>query len=331
MNNKQFDEALQILRTIILKELGPCKVVSLLQMVRCQIELGQIPSAVTTSNEVVEILKSQLAELQPQTKSRSCEELKKVIVRFTELAKTDTAMMLLQSHFDLIKNSYTDEIKLFKLKDLGRPMEKITQNFYSQNNIYKPKDCYALLDEILHIMQNLMQIDSEVKTREIASLMKFYGCCCNNLRDYYKSINLFNQAIFFMKSIFGDYAANYQLLGHCHHSLALALEHTIKYDESKEACDEAMNIYEQANDWDNVQQKTESLALVSQAWCQINSKRESYNLFWNTDISTSVAEKRKWLAFYLVTFKKPKFPIATPLLSRSRSEGSLRRMSIDEF
>ena len=328
MKSKQYDEALQILRTIILKELGASKVVSLLQMVRCEIELGQIQSAINVSDEVMEILNSKLSEIPMQIIGRCNEELKSVIAHFITLEKMDTAFFLLRSHFYLVKAAYKDEFKLQKLKDLGLPLQKVTKKLNCKTNA---EDCFKFLDDVLREMQNLHQLDPELKTRVIVSFMKYYGCCCNNLRYYDKSINLFNQAIFFMNSMFGDYAANYQSLGHCHHHLALALEHTVKYEEAKQACGKAMSVYEQANDWENVQQKNNCVTSISRSWNRINIKLESYNLFWKTHISITPAERRKLNAFLAVTSKRPKYPIATPLLKRSQSEGQLHRESSVEF
>jgi len=331
MRLNQHDEALQILRTIILRKPGSSKVVSLLQMIRCQIEIGQIFAAITTSQEVTKILNTKTGELHSQTKARCHEELLTVVARFIEIEKMDTAFLLLQSHFTLLKDFYTGEIKLHRINKLGGAMEQITQKFYCQST-YKSKDCCIFLGNMLREMQKLIQIDNEEKARAIVSFIKHYGNCCNNFYKYSKSVDLFKQAIFYMNSMYGEYAESCQLLGDCHYNLALALEHSTKFDDVVEACNAALDIYEQANDWDNVEQKNISVSLVTRMKEKIKIRSNIYELFWVNKICVSEEESRKLKYFPSVTAKKPRFPIATPFLNkRSRSYPDLRRRNSFEF
>jgi len=311
MENNQHNEALQILRTIILKERGGSKVVSLLQMIRCQIEIGQIVAAITTSEEVAEILTTKVGELRTQTKARCHEELLTVVARFIETKRMDTAFLLLQRHFILVKDIYGGEIKLHKMNKLGYFMELISKKFHCQGS-YKLKDFYVFLDDVLQEMQNLNQIDDKKKSRAIASFMKHYGSCCNNFHRYGKSMELFKQAIFLMNSMFGVYAAKYQLLGDCHYNLALAFEHTTKFDDVVEACDAALDIYKQANDWDNVEQKAVSISRVTLTKENVAIKRKSYKLFWDDPFRISEKEMQKLRDFYPVTAKRSSLPPPKP-------------------
>ena len=332
MRNKEHEEALQLLRTIILKEPGGCKVVSLLQMIRCQIEMGQTMSAITICDEVSEILNLRLEDLDNLTRTKCHEELKIVVDLLIRMEKKVTAFLLLKGHFQLVKKSYAAEIKLRLLKELGSTLEKITKNMFRKNGNYNSNQCCVLLQEILREMQNLLQIDPEVKTRAIVAFLTHFGCCCNHLHHYDKSLELLRQAVFFMKSTFGDYAASYQVFGHCHLQIALALELSVKYHEAEDVCNETIHIYQQANDWESVMQKTNNLLLVSRVRENIMKKLEIYKLFWATDIFLAELESRKFCFFPSIPAKKSIYTIATPLLeSTSQLQGQLRRVNSVNF
>ena len=333
MRNKEHDEALQLLRTIILKERGSSKVVSLLQMIRCQIEMGQTQSAIAVCDEVAEILDTKLGELHIQLKAKSHEELKTVVALFTQIEKMDAALLVLQTQFILVQDSYKDEIKLHKLKELGHSMTKITKKLFSQEKAsYKAKDCCKFLDNILREMQKLMHIDLEVKTRVIVNFVIHYSSCCIDLHKYAQSMELMKQAIFCMNSMFGDYATSYQSLGHCYLHLALALEHTIKFDKAKDACDKAIDTYKQANDWDDVQGKKRCTSLATSIKDRVELRQASYNLFWAADVSLSEEDARKLKHFLPLTTKRLKFPIASPFFeNRSKLREQLQRANSIEF
>jgi len=334
MRNNQHGEALQMLRTIILREpAGGSKVVSILQMIRCQIEIGHILAAKTTTEEVFEIFNSDVTHgLDTQTAGKCIEVMKVVVASFIQMEEMAVAVSLLRSHFNLLKSFSPPELKLRLLQDLGLEMEVISKNLFKNNETYSPNDCCVFLDDILHEMQNLFQMDASIKTRAIVSFMKHYGNCCNNFRKYSKSVDLFKQGIFFMNSIFGEYAASYQLFGHCHYHLALALEQLVKYEDAENICNDAISLYQQANDWESVHHKADSILLTSRTRENVVIKLEIYNLFWKSNISISEEERRKF-SFCSVTDKKASFYIASTLLEDTLQlgENNLRRVQSVNF
>ena len=230
----------------------------MIQKAQCEIEIDRKTKAENTSKDIASLIATKEFENENvDIKTKCHDKLKQLLNKLIDIHINDTALQLIRLQFDLIKQSYKSAEKLTKLGSLGDPIQKTTKNFHFQVNAVKANECYFLLDKILHDMQAISTVDLKVKTNEIAGFMFYYGLCCNNMSDFEKSLSIHSKVIFFMKSNLGDAAKNYRLYGDCHRNFAVALFERNCLYKAKQEIEEALKIYEQAQDWGNEKQKVE--------------------------------------------------------------------------
>ena len=258
INSSKYNEALHILKAIIIQEKSAKKIFPMIQKAQCEIESDRKSKAENTSKEIANLMATKEFENESvDTKTKSHDKLKPLYKKLIEINKCDTALQLIRLQFDLIKQSYQPEEKLDRLCNLGDSLKDMAENFHFQKNAAEAKEHYFLLDKILHDMQIISVVEFTRKTKIVSWFMFYYGLCCNNMGDFEKSLNIHSNVIFFMKSNLGESARNYQLYGDCHHNFAVALLELNRLNEAKQKFEEALKIYDQVEEWVDEEQKME--------------------------------------------------------------------------
>ena len=276
MTKTKYNEALQLLKTVLIQETSVGKLFPLLQRARCEIEIGLTPQAETTCEEIVKLIASKDFERQTDELKQKChDELEFLAQRFKNIGKFDTVLLIINSMYHLTKHSYSGALKLDKLKGLGYTLMKIALNFQSRNDTTRTKLCDGLLDEILSDMQMIGEVDLLVKTKKIEKFMYWYGYHCNDVKDYAKSIDVHSKLLFYVKSNFGKDARNCKVHGFCYQNFAEALKETGRFVEAKQMFKEALNCLELASDWTNDKQKENGLNQIRDFLKHVDAKLET--------------------------------------------------------
>ena len=277
MKNKQYDEALQLLKTVIIQEKGIKKVVSLLRKIRCEIDSDRKDDALTTWKEAFPLITSKEFENESKKTRQECyDELQSTTEKFISINRLDIALELLDMRFTLAKQLFSgDKQKLRKLSYLGIPIRTITNRLDRKSQENEVQLCYSLLDKILEQMQTTENVELKQKARQIAWLMNHYGACCNYSKDFNKSIEVHSKAIFHLKSVFGDNVYNHQIYGILLQGYAVSLQNISRLTEAKQVSEEALKSYELTKNWKSDEQKMDLVLLTTDVLNKITEKLES--------------------------------------------------------
>ena len=273
INNSKYNEALQILKVIIIQEKTAKKIFPMIQKAECEIESGRKSKAENTSKEIASLMSSEeFVNETVDTKAKCHYKLKPLYNKLIENENFDTALKLIRHQLDLIKQSFESEEKLDKLSDLVKPLCDIAYSFNFQENAEQVKELYLLLDSILHDMQVIKDVDFETKTCLIFWFMQYYGTSCYQMKDFEKSLRINSNIIFFMKSNLGNAAENYLMYGYCQSNMADTLFELNRWNEAKQVYEQALSTYEQVQDWDDDEQKLQAVLEISLMLQKINDK-----------------------------------------------------------
>ena len=273
MNDGKFDEALQTLKTIIIQETPINKMMPLIDKIRCQIEIDQIDDAVETCKEYIKTVDSQLGSEEMEGIVKKCDEgVVKVIEMLLEIKRINSAYLLLKCRLDIAKRYYEAKPRLLKLENIGYFITKIAIELSNRNRLEEIKSYYNLLDEVYVEMQKVESIDLKLKCEDVAWFLMHYGFCCNECKDWDKSIEIQSKAISIMETAYGEEAIFYRVLGNCCNNLGVAYENSGRLAEAKNCFQQAIDIYIAAKDWGNNNKKQTSVSLCNRNLHRINKK-----------------------------------------------------------
>ena len=290
INDQKYNDALQILNAIVIQDKSVNQIFSVIQKCRCEIEIGRNKEAKTSCNKIAKLMASSVLETaNKKTKTKCLNEVESLMKKLIEIKKLDKALLLIESQFTSIKQFYSGEEKLNKLANLGIPIKRISEDFHVKTNSTKANECFLFLDKVLHEMQTTNMEDLRYKTIKVSCFLCYYGCCCYAMKDFTKSVEVFSNAIFHMKSIFGHDAAHYLVYGDCHYNFGNALRQLNRFHEAKQKFEQALNIYEPAKDGRNDKTKMNIVLLTTRLLHETNS-------------TITVREKLLWIFLFLCFF-----------------------------
>ena len=193
----------------------------------------------------------------------------------------ETALILGRARLLLISSCYEGIDLLIKLERIGLQMQNIAEKLSMQGKRARFKSSYktlsTLLDEIFENMLDVSGIGIEVKCTRVAWYLKYFGFCCDEMGDFQKSKLIYGQAISILRTVFGDEAKYYRVLGHCYNNLAYVLQTTGHKIDAIIALRKAMDVFELAVDWPTDEEKTKCISKTSAALYEIKLKLESEN------------------------------------------------------
>ena len=153
----KYNEALKLLKTIIVHDKTAKEIFPIIQKAKCEIEKRSYSDAETTCKKIATLIESEEFENKNnETKQKCLVELDSLVMKLIEIKQVDIALLIAESQFHLIKHSYSVQEKLKKLEDLGVSLMNISKNFQNEHNSWKAKQIYFLADEILSDMKHVV-------------------------------------------------------------------------------------------------------------------------------------------------------------------------------
>ena len=273
MDAKDHNDCLLTLQTLIAKEKGVHKLLSLAMKVKCQIEMSDYDDATITCAEMASLL-DQIITFQNQPENvidQLLDEIELLTKCFINI-KVETALLLQQCRFSTTK-FFKGGRRLVKLSDTGGMMQYVAAEMKKQKKAKEFREQYSFMDLILREMQQIDNVDGKSKTRIIVCFLKYYGFCCNEVMDYGKSIEIHKQAILLMETTYGrDESHDFFMLGLCHTNLGATYESLNKLEEAKQCYEAALKIYNQAKDWNSDSKKLNSISFTLGALERLRTK-----------------------------------------------------------
>ena len=275
---EKFDEAIQIYQTLIAHMEGAHKILPTIYQARCFLETRQTKIAKQICSEVVSMIqtcedKEELKRIADSIDS-AMRDLAEEFVE--EVHDCETALMLGRGRFILIRVCYEGLNRVIKLERIGLLMQNIAEELSMQSKRARFKSHYktmtVLMDEILEEMQNVSGVGVEVKCTRIAWYLKYVGFCCDEVGDFQKSLLVYQQAVAVLKTVFGDEAKYYRVLGHCYNNMAYVLESTGHLVEAITALRRAIDVFDSAVDWSTEDEKAKCISKTSAALHEIKTK-----------------------------------------------------------
>ena len=265
MKDGKYDLALQTIQTIITHDSSVNKIPPLFDKIKCHMEIGQIDEAKNSLTDLVNMIDSKLPSDQLTVITDEFDEkIKSIIIKFVECRRIDTAVALVKCRFKLVIAFFTGESRLWKLKNIGYLMKEIAIQLSNQQKPDKIRQNYSLMDKILKEMQKINDVDMKLKCRQVTWFLMRYGFCCNEAKDWMKSIEIHKQAIVVMETAFAEEATRCQVLGNCYNNLGVAYKNCNRLDEAKVCYQRAIEIFNKANDHSNSDVRDELITSSSQ-------------------------------------------------------------------
>ena len=275
---EKFDDAIQIYQTLISQTEGAYKILPTVNQARCFLDTRQTKIAQQVCAEAVLMIENTLSKesLEPIADAVDC-ALRDMAEEFVdEVHDCDTALELGRARFILLKNTYDGMDLVIKLERIGLLMQNIAEELAMQTK--KPKFKYqykamsVLMDEILETMQGVTGVGIEVKCTRIAWYLKYVGFCCDEIGDFQRSLLVYHQAITILKTVFGEEAKHYRVLGHCYNNMAFVLESTNHLIEAVNSLRRAIDVFDSAVDWTSDEEKSRCISKTSAALHEIKSR-----------------------------------------------------------
>ena len=259
--NKKFNEAINTWRIIITHCQHINKILPLVSIIGCLLKIGELDEAIVSSVELVSLLESAADQILP-IKEECDRGICEIVENFVEFKQCDVIFQLLQCRFTVLKLHYNGEVMLSRMVNVSFLMTEVAIIVKSPAEIKLFTKKYKFLDDILLFMQNspTTNMSHEIKCEHVSAFLHNYGYCCNKVKDYFRATMLFNQAIASRKLVFGDKSNNNQCFGHYYNSLGFALENSNHLLEAKTAYKTSIEIYKQARDYKNEEEKNESIS-----------------------------------------------------------------------
>ena len=263
MGKQQYSAALDILKSAIaiLKSAGDAKqfILALIKKVHCLLMLQKTEEAQSTSDLITAIVAKENFHDENEME-KYYNEIKQIIEKATESQNLKPAFAL---HHALVylTRSYRQGIKkLHKFKDVGWMVTNIVTEAHKQNISLK---FGPSMEVMLNAMLVINDVDLKEKMKQIAWFLMRFGICCNQTQCYLQAVKYYEQAILLKRVAYGSEANRYQVFGYCHNNLGAAYENMNWLMAAKHMYERAWAAYEHVIDWNDDQQKIETISRAS--------------------------------------------------------------------
>ena len=264
MAEKRHYEASFLLHAIYHLQEGRGKIATIGKTVRCYINTGQVDAARKLIAKAEQFLDSdEILDMLNMVTLEACDkEIGAIVAFLRESDMLDDAVSLNFARAHLALKCASSR-KLEILGSIAFVMQSIAKHQTEHNTRCKFRFRYcAIFDKLLDDMENTRSVSKEDKMRKIVQVKKNYACCCNQMEDFEKSVQIHLEAIQTLKNVFGQYAKHQKLLGYCYSNLGTAYEGLGQRDNAKRLYLKGQKIYSLADDWESVEDKNFSLYLV---------------------------------------------------------------------
>ena len=293
MRTSNFKEALQLLNIVITHEKGEKKVHPLLQKVKCEIGSARMNEAMFTSLEIAQLIQSPEFKDEDKAIQVKCEkEIEFIVEKFMNAQYLQAALLLKAAQFYLIQNMYSDEIKINKNLNLSYSMLKLCQKSAAAvplkliKQVLTKTNCFKLMDEILVDLQKISKVSLKVKTNSIAWHLCYFGRCCVCMKDASKALKLYDDAIFVLKSKFGNSTSKYKMYAYCIQNYGDAFKKLYRFVEARQMYEEALIQIEKVTDWNDTEEKSVLLSATILLYKETNKiiRNPVFYVFYNKNV-----------------------------------------------
>ena len=263
MVEKEYCEVLRLLNTINHLQDEYDKIATVSKLIKCHIMKGLVDSTNSLVSEATKVLSSVEILEMPETIIESLDrEIKTIVDLLKNYGMLNAAVSLNFARKDLAAKS-TGTKKLEILGSVAFMMQSIAKHQTEHNILckFRFRYCY-IFDKLLNNIETTRGVSWKDRMRRIAQVKKNYACCCNQMDDFEKSVEIHLEAIQTLKNAFGQYAKQMKLLGYCYSNLGTAYEGLGLIENAKQFYLKGQKIYCSASDWDSVEDKNFSLFLV---------------------------------------------------------------------
>ena len=261
MREQKHEEALKILETVVhhfVQSDGKEMILALIKKTHCLLLLEDTEEAIEICKKVIAGLEKEEFKNEKQVE-KLYQPINELLERIIDNKKESLALSLHCSLIYMTRFIRQGTKKLQKLKDLAWLMRKIIKEPIKEKLQSKFE---RNMDDILHELQIATGINVREKTENIAWFLKHYGDCYINAKRNLKANELYKQAVLLIKSVLGNEANSYQVLGFCYHNLGVSYNNSKQQTEAKIMYKKALAVYEHVIDWKNEKEKASKLALA---------------------------------------------------------------------
>ena len=260
INLKRYEEAIQTLQAIFLQADPVNQILTLFDKIKCLIETNQTNDALVCGFEILSLIESNIATVVFKSSFEQIEtNLESLIENFIKIKQDVCIVSMMECWFGLVQNFMKDKPLLTRIVDIGTLIVNQSEILMSQNKAVDIKEFYLLMDKMYKKMQMTDMDDFKFKSIKVNSFLQRYGMICDYARDWYKSVEIHNQAISVLATALGAEAEKYQRFGHCYHNLGVAWKNLDAKDKAKICYEKSIKVYKKATDYNNVEARKKHL------------------------------------------------------------------------
>ena len=272
MKSDRFDDAISLLSTVINQSNEAQNVLNHIKEVMCLIELKRFNEAIKIVEEIDMVLGSnKLLEVLKDVSSLLLEGIGKLTEMFIKLKCFDTTMTLISCQYHIIQQCCDNNaFRLLSYEKIAGLMERVVRETVDRCNAKHCKRPQRLLENILRDMMRIQDVDVQEKTLRVAWVYKYFAFACDEVGNFLRSVELTRQGITAMKTAFGQDAPRYKIYGHLYHNMAASLLSIGQTGRARKAYEKALDIYQEAEDWENQNKKLEIIKFTTRCLWQSN-------------------------------------------------------------
>ena len=264
--NDRFEDVLTIIEAVICLSSESQNVFNYITEACCLIKLDQIEEAEKIVSKLSMMLKSNnLLETLRGFDEALENEILVLTEKFIECKCFETSLKLIDMLHSILKfyNNENTSTKLHTSEQIAALIERTVRETSDCYAVRQCKQPLLMLEDLLREMLSIQDIDIKEKTIRIAWVYKYFAFCCDEVENFTRSVELNRQGITAMKTVFGSEASRYKIFGHLYHNMAASLVSLGMTCKACKAYDRAIEIYNDAEDWENYRKKSDIIKFAS--------------------------------------------------------------------
>lgn len=250
MNVKDYRAVLTIY-PLIMGSLGTFdQVMATLNKIKCLVCLGRAEDAFASISCALSLIKMNAST--EELKSFRLEIYTGIFVTIETMIETDGTekiIELMECLLSVVTQYFVGSQGINMVCNIIGILTKIITRLWWQNKTEQIRAYYVIMDQLLNTVESSAGIESTFRSIAIISAVQCLSSCYMKAKDWKKvcDVNKLSQNV--IKKELGADAALSFMLGDCYSNIAIACAKLLLQDESEIAQNNAVFVYENANDW----------------------------------------------------------------------------------
>lgn len=272
----RFEDVLTVIEAVITLSSESQNVFNYITEAGCLLKLERIEEAEQIVGKLSMMLKSNsLLETLEGFEGALENEVRILAEAFIECKCFETSLTLVLILHEIMKRFHKEDnsMKLHIGEQIASLIERTVRECSECHEVRQCEKPQVIMEDILRDMLQVQDVDVKEKTIRVAWVYKYFAFCCDEVENFNRSVELNRQGITVMKTVFGAEASRYKIFGHLYHNMAASLVSLRMTCKACRAYERAIEIYNDAEDWDNYRKKCDIIKFATKCFEKICQKQ----------------------------------------------------------